>query len=525
MYILMDMEWVENEQGKSCPTQIAAIRVDERWNTVDTFSALVCPAQDMAWDWSEIGFQGHTPEEFLCAQPLEVVLTAFALWFQSDDVLCWWHCQAENLFRKRVKQWKIAMPSVQMLALDEYIFGFSGEQGGIRNLCRKHDIAVQLPEHCSENDVVTLQRFVQGIALPQAVLQDEKKRKRLGSGEKGKVKYRFLYDSHTKRLHNANCELLPKGTELQGYVTFKKPIKQRLVPCECCRAAYLQALRERNRDNLEHVSWNYAYAKYSKVYHRKDCPYILTARLYNGFRMPWMTQLHDLRPCKYCRPDVKRKKKKKKPRPAPPKPVSKRGLRKVERDAIDRVRRAKVDRVAAKRSHSKEEKRKAMLLSQPGLAFWAGIGYKTFHLQGCPRLEKPKKLRGFRWYQSAIDAGYKPCRQCKPTAKYDAVYSIPITSRERSDESAETLVQLCTERVLPFTQDERYFTLETEVGRWRIDMHTLPVHLEHINLVREPIATEYHVQLRLFLSLRDTFRYIIKHDKTLAKQQEKQKQE
>ena len=40
---------------------------------------------------------------------------------------------------------------------------------------------------------------------------------------------------------------------------------------------------------------------------------------------------------------------------------------------------------------------------------------------------------------------------------------------------------------------------------------------EHISLVSTPGNTQhYHVQLRLFLSLRDTFADIIKHDRQLS---------
>ena len=40
---------------------------------------------------------------------------------------------------------------------------------------------------------------------------------------------------------------------------------------------------------------------------------------------------------------------------------------------------------------------------------------------------------------------------------------------------------------------------------------------EHINLVSTPGGTQhYRVQPRLFLSLRDTFAYIIKHDRQLS---------
>lgn len=45
-----------------------------------------------------------------------------------------------------------------------------------------------------------------------------------------------------------------------------------------------------------------------------------------------------------------------------------------------------------------------------------------------------------------------------------------------------------------------------------------PVRLEHINLVSQPQNTnKYHVQPRLFLSLKDTFDHIMRHDSTLMK--------
>lgn len=43
MYVLIDMEWVTNRHGDHWPTQLAAIRVDEEWQTVDSFSVLFRP--------------------------------------------------------------------------------------------------------------------------------------------------------------------------------------------------------------------------------------------------------------------------------------------------------------------------------------------------------------------------------------------------------------------------------------------------------------------------------------------------
>ena len=43
MYELTDREWVKNRQGQNRPTQLSAVRVDADGNTVDTFSASLCP--------------------------------------------------------------------------------------------------------------------------------------------------------------------------------------------------------------------------------------------------------------------------------------------------------------------------------------------------------------------------------------------------------------------------------------------------------------------------------------------------
>ena len=40
MYIIADVEWVQNEQNKQSPTQLAAVRVDDEWNIIDDFTAI-----------------------------------------------------------------------------------------------------------------------------------------------------------------------------------------------------------------------------------------------------------------------------------------------------------------------------------------------------------------------------------------------------------------------------------------------------------------------------------------------------
>lgn len=43
MFVLMDMEWIENKMHYFCPTQVSAMRVDNRWNRIDCYDALIQP--------------------------------------------------------------------------------------------------------------------------------------------------------------------------------------------------------------------------------------------------------------------------------------------------------------------------------------------------------------------------------------------------------------------------------------------------------------------------------------------------
>lgn len=204
-----------------------------------------------------------------------------------------------------------------------------------------------------------------------------------------------------------------------------------------------------------------------------------------------------------------------------PQKAENRNLNGEERKALGRFKRAKEERETAfKRGDLTEAKRNTvMALSQPGLAFWASKGYSTFHTRNCSKITGLNQLRGFARYQDAVRAGYSPCRHCRPSPKLDVKFSIPITNKERHGETTDTLIQLCTQHCLPFEYDMRYFTLQTIAGKWRIDMSLRPVRLEHINLVTERGSTKkFHTQPRLFLSLKDTFDYIMRHDSKLIEE-------
>ena len=172
---------------------------------------------------------------------------------------------------------------------------------------------------------------------------------------------------------------------------------------------------------------------------------------------------------------------------------------------------------------SPQEQEDFYTLTKSGYAFWAAPGYGTFHRRECQKLAHLSNLRGFAKFGDARAAGFKPCKQCKPSARFDIIESVPINQQKRSYERIEDIDVLCEQ----YGWGHRYETpdlyhIETLVGKWKLLVSTKPVDVYHINLVKIPGNVKgYHRQERLFLSLTDTVEYIRRHDETLMKREEK----
>lgn len=97
------------------------------------------------------------------------------------------------------------------------------------------------------------------------------------------------------------------------------------------------------------------------------------------------------------------------------------------------------------------------------------------------------------------------------------VVSVPITNKERVYEPTDALEALCDEcGFAHWVNDDSWFHIETPVGSWRFDLMEKPIHLMHINRVKGS-RDRYHVQPRLFLSFKDAFRYIERHDELVKR--------
>lgn len=289
MYVLIDMEWVTNRHGNHWPTQLAAIRVDEEWQTVDSFSVLFRPKDITFQKWDHMAFSGWTRDNFLNAESLYPALDAFEHWLQPEDILCWWHQEAYDLYIMFTKVAQIRDRASMVVFLSDYIYGFlAGQKGAVGSpykICAARDIPTPEPAHCSINDVLAIQALVQSIDFQQRNLQaPPKKWVKDTTALKGSLVFPLLYDTSTQLLHHSDCELLPDNRYLPAYTSFKAPIRKRYKPCACCHDEFLDALWDRNQDSITRSDYNYVYSKQSKVFHTRNCSHVLLSLT---FRVPY----------------------------------------------------------------------------------------------------------------------------------------------------------------------------------------------------------------------------------------------
>lgn len=347
----------------------------------------------------------------------------------------------------------------------------------------------------------------------------------------------FVYDDAANVIHERCCELLGMGGPLKGVATLKLVFQKAAKPCKCCAELYRQAVAQRNLDIISRSNFRYLYTPGSTVFHTRTCKAMLSAREIRGAGRYERCLQKSLRPCKRCKPAPDNvsstaatpKPSAKQLQKSPPKPHQKRpkalSFQRVVQVSLDRFREARAERATGARraDMSEAERRDFLTLTHPGYAFWAARGYGNFHTRACRKLKGLSSLTGFARFADAAGAGLAPCKLCKPSRKQDVRYPIPIDSRERKGETAQTLAEFCDRHGYPHSLDQKdgFFCLKTPVGKWRIRLFTRPVILDHINLARpRGAAQDYHRQPRMFLSLTDAFHYIHRHDRELLRRRD-----
>ena len=530
MFVIIDMEWMTNTEGHHAPTQISALRVDENWNTVAEFGARIRPRDASFYNWDHVAYNGGTVRDFIGAKNAYVVLSDFCGWLCEDDVLLWWHAEAECLFKRLIGMILGKKTGQKSVAVWKHVSAFLKEQGIPKGspyeLAERCGLAVDASmRHCAQSDAGVLRQLLEKIRYPQQKFLEPLPEK----GTEKKIfplssQLPFQCDSEAMKIHRKECPLI-EGKETKGYACLQRPIGKGYKPCTCCKEAYRQAVKERNADIISRTQYTYVYTPDSTVFHKHTCGLVLHANTILGARKYKTVVQSGRTPCGKCCPtpnDALRPLPLRDPvpQPKPSAPVSM--LPKGAVKALKRQKTAVAERyrMLSQDGLSELQRNDAYTLTQPGFSFWAARGYQTFHTHSCPKLQGLSDLKGFKTYRAAVRARLTPCRRCKPTDKLDMKVSIPILSRIRMNESVEDLIALCAGNGYGYTVEKNRFYLETAVGKWKIHTDTSPLKVEHINLVTNPGETRYHQQPRLFLSYLDVYDYIKRHDDKLTQRAE-----
>ncbi len=533
MFVLADIEWNTNKSGNSVPTQLAAIRLDEKWNEIDRFFSRIYPPDSSYYNWGHVSFRGGKIKEFLGAPNVNEVLIQFADWLNNEDVLVWWTEESSEKLREFSSlHLGYYFPNENIgikYHVCESIEGKRHLRGSCYEIASSCGINVRKKlQHCAENDVRVMHELIQKLELSQERLlrtrQYSKPVFRIVNPVSSVIDAEFMcyYHQPTNTVHFRSCDNLP--CNIDDMVSYTNPevlLKKEYKLCSCCRSELRKARAFHNINRITRSQYNYIFTSSSNVYHRSDCRTILASKDICGVRY-LLSIPYDRIPCKICRPDHEK------------------NTYAQEESVFDgqasvlKQRKSGKTAKALKRQQNALQKRAKLLadktltfqqradicvLTNPDYAFFSAREGSKFHLSDCSKLKNLTKLCGFSKYSQAVGAGLRPCSRCHPSSKQDVMLSIPITSRHHHNEHIEELEPLCMEAGYPFSFDSQYFCLETPVGKWRINTSTFPIKLKHINLVRSSDAVDYHDQPRLFLSFVDAFHYIRRHDEELMRKE------
>jgi len=517
MYVIMDLEWFETRNRHVCPTQVAALRIDDEWRVVSVFYELISPHTGVAVQWNHVAFSGASTEDFVRAYSAYTIFDRLEKWLQEDDVLCWWVEEPANIFNMLTKSILKHSFAHKRCILQPYYKAYSSDsistKGSPYLLAKRRGICTQKPEHCSINDVNVIQHLMKNLHISTNVLREPVPTPVVTRLiRKASAQFPYWYDETTNIVHsNSDC-MEAKGAALKGVGTIKTCIVRQYKPCPtCCRETWKRSLREYNSENIRQRRCGYFFFDNSPVFHRATCYTVLQATRPFDAAVYYDTCISSGRtPCKVCNPvpglystngNVSSCHKAANTSPQ--------WMGKNERRALERHSQAVKERASIDMEKlTASERQDALILTSTNYSFWAGKGYGNFHLRTCRKLQGIKNIRGFESYQQAIRAGYLPCRECKPNAKHNLQISMPFDTEVRKNETVETVLAYCTRMGLEHTYKEPIINIHTDLADWKINVTKNPVVIEH----RPLSCNAYHQQHRMFLSMTDAIWYIRKHD-------------
>ena len=242
MFVVLDMEWVEDAAGYRSLTQLYAARVDEGWNTVRSFDALVRPQRPQTAPWEHVAFNGYAPEEFCAAGAEGECVERFFRWLQPGDTLCCWQFETKNTLEALFRRSFSGPFSVTVLCMNKKVRAIA-ERRGIRcfslyQIAEAAGLPVPAPEHRSGNDVSVMQALFRALDLPQQAPQIQTAKPPLSRQARNEKiiaasSYTYLFSPASAVFHCRTCKQLLRVKNLLGTVYYETAAKKRR-PCKLC---------------------------------------------------------------------------------------------------------------------------------------------------------------------------------------------------------------------------------------------------------------------------------------------------
>ena len=452
MYIIADVEWVENDLHRKSPTQLSAVRVNENWEILEEFSTRIRPVDTTLYDWDHMAYTGGIPNDFITAPRCYDAFHSFAEWVFGDTV-CLWSKPSAEIYTFVNKSILKAKELKSPIILNEYVSRFlRGEEvrrGSAYKLARARNISVPLIEHDSRNDVFAILHLLRGISFPYEALMFSSSEVKAKAMSPGAAKLDYLYDINAELLHKNGCELISEETALLGFGTLSTPIKKKHKACSCVKEELRQAKRARVIDEINRTQYTFMYAEKGKVFHRYNCGLLHNADHVLGTVKYDTIAKKGLRPCRVCSPSPEDP-----CRPCGYMPSKDprfeteflgSGSESIKTSDIGRAWVGDTPEIC-RSELLKQDKNDLLTLSQEEYVFFVASGYQNFHRRTCPRLEGRIGIRGFKSYAQALKAGLSPCKTCKPTRN---------TGMSRTNKKSEALSEMRLQSVTEKQKNEK----------------------------------------------------------------------
>ena len=243
MNVLIDMEWVQSGEEFEI-TQIAAVRVSEQWDPVDSFHCLVCPVSCWDADWDHMAYNGYSPDEFRAGLDEPSSLLHLLRFLRADDTVVIWHRDTERVLRLKCETVLGVEFPFKCRHVAQKVRGMASARGigqhGLYEISEAFGFPSPAPQHQSVNDVLVLRRllsrlrirFPAGTGAVQPPPEEKTRReKNLDMLSRSQYKYIFTPSSHV--FHRATCHLMLNARTIEGTVRYRKACKDR-VPCKVC---------------------------------------------------------------------------------------------------------------------------------------------------------------------------------------------------------------------------------------------------------------------------------------------------